>query len=305
MNRNSPAFTPPPLRSGDKIGIVSTARKISPDELQVAIRQLEKWKLKPVLGDTIGQSFNQFAGEDILRAQDFQQMLDDDSIKAILCARGGYGTVRMVDALNFSRFKKNPKWIVGYSDITVLHAHIHSKFNIETLHATMPLNFSGNTKEALDSLKKALFGKKLRYTVSDHPFNVTGEANGQLTGGNLSVLYSISNSRSDIDTKGKILFLEDLDEYLYHIDRMMTQLKRAGKLKHLAGVVVGGFTKMRDNEIPYGKDALSILREHVGHLGIPVLFGFPAGHLDDNRALIIGGRVHLKVNLKQGVLNYM
>jgi muramoyltetrapeptide carboxypeptidase len=289
-------ITPPYLKPGDKIALVCTARKISLKELDFAIKKLKSWKLEPMVGDSIGKSLHQFAGDDRLRAKDFQRMMDDDSVKAILFARGGYGTVRIVDRLDFSRFKKNPKWLIGFSDITVLHAHIHMQFSMETLHASMPLSFKENTKAALDSIRDALFGKKLQYKVKPHPLNAEGKAKGQLAGGNLSVLCSISGSRSDIDTHGKILFLEDLDEYLYHIDRMMMQLKRSGKLRNLAGMIVGGFTKMKDNEIPFGKNALEIVHEHVKDYGYPLAFGFPAGHIADNRALIMGREVSLAVN---------
>lgn len=298
-------ITPPFLKPGDKIGLVCTARKLTVEELNLALQKIKPWKLEPVIGDSVGKALHQFAGDDDVRASDFQRMLDDNSIKAILCARGGYGSVRIIDKLDFSRFKKNPKWIIGYSDITVFHAHIPTRLNIETLHATMPLNFNTNTPEALDTLRTALFGKKLKYTVAPHPLNITGKTSGQLIGGNLSVLFSISGSRSDIDTRGKILFLEDLDEYLYHIDRMMMQLKRSGKLTYLAGLVIGGFTKMRDNETPYGKNALEIIHEHVQDLDFPVLFNFPAGHIDDNRALIMGRKVELSVTAKGGKLNFL
>jgi len=290
------AITPPYLKPGAKIGIVCTARKISRREIAFAVKKIESWKLTPVPGETIGASFHQYAGDDWMRAADFQRMLDNAEIKAILCARGGYGTVRIIDKLDFSRFRRNPKWIIGFSDITVMHAHIHSLFNIETLHSSMPLSFRTNTKAALDTLRDALFGKKLKYQTKPHRLDVFGKAQGQLVGGNLSVLYSISNSRSDIDTAGKILFLEDLDEYLYHVDRMLMQLKRSGKLRNLAGMIAGGFTGMKDNETPYGKNALKIIHEHVSEYGYPVAFGFPAGHISDNRALIIGRKLRMDVS---------
>jgi len=299
------AITPPYLKPGDKIGIACTARKMSAKETEFAVQKLKSWKLEPVLGDSIDKSLHQYAGDDFTRAQDFQRMLNDDSIKAILCARGGYGTVRIIDRLDFTRFKSNPKWIVGFSDITVLHVHVHTLFNIETLHGAMPLSFKTNTKVALDTLRDALFGKQLEYKVKAHRLNVHGKAKGQLTGGNLSVLYSICGSRSDMSTRGKILFLEDLDEYLYHIDRMLMQLRRSNKLRNLAGIVVGGFTKMKDNEIPFGKTALEIVHEHASHYGFPVAFGFPAGHIDDNRALILGRNVELLVTEKTSELKFL
>ncbi len=299
------SITPPYLKPGDKIGIVCTARKISKKEIDFAVKKIKSWKLKLVFGNTIGESLNQYAGDDWLRAGDFQKMMDDVEIKAILCARGGYGTVRIIDRLDFSRFKQNPKWIIGYSDITVLHAHIHTQFNIETIHASMPLSFRTNTKTALHSIRDALFGKKLQYKVKPHRLNLEGKAQGQLIGGNLSVLYSICGSRSDLMTRDKILFIEDLDEYLYHVDRMMMQLKRAHKLRHLAGMIVGGFTRMKDNEVPYGKNALEIIAEHAQDYGYPVAFGFPAGHISDNRALILGRKVELVVEKTGSRLRFL
>lgn len=286
---------PPYLSSGNKIGIVSTARKISKGELQPALAIISDWGFETVLGKTIGAEENQLAGSDEIRAGDFQTMLDDPEIRAILCARGGYGTVRMVDKLNFQRFSEAPKWIIGYSDITVLHAHIHSNYGIETIHATMPLNFEKNSTAALESLKDALTGKSISYQVASHPFNRTGNAKGILVGGNLSVLYSISGSVSDLNTDGKVLFLEDLDEYLYHVDRMLMQQKRSGKFENLAGLLLGGFTDMRDNEIPYGKTALEIIKEQVEEYDFPVAYNFPAGHVDDNRALFLGREIELRV----------
>lgn len=288
--------TPPSLVPGDKIGIVCTARKISVAELEPALSTLKAWGLEPVLGDSVGKQLHQFAGDDGVRAKDMQRMLDDNSIKAILCSRGGYGTVRIVDQLDFNRFKVNPKWLIGYSDITVLHAHIHALFNIETLHATMPLNFETNAAAALETLRDALFGKKLSYKFAPQELNIRGNGIGPLVGGNLSVLCSISGSHSDISTEGKILFLEDLDEYLYHIDRMLMQMKRSGKLKNLAGLLIGSFTKMKDNEIPFGKSASEIIYEQVKDYGYPVAFDFPAGHIEENRAMIFGRKGKLTVD---------
>jgi len=305
MKQLSQSIAPPSLKAGDKIGLVCTARKISAEELDFAITTLKAWGLEPVLGATIRLSLHQFAGDDWERAKDMQRMMEDDSIKAILCARGGYGSVRIIDKLDFAHFKKNPKWIIGYSDITVFHAHIHTMYNIETIHSTMPLNFKTNTVAALETLRDALFGTKLKYDLLPHELNIIGEGTGQLVGGNLSVLYSICGSRSDIDTRGKVLFLEDLDEYLYHIDRMMMQLKRSGNFRYLAGMVVGGFTKMKDNEIPYGQNALEIISSHVKDYNFPVAFDFPAGHIEDNRALIIGRTVHLDVDSAGVVLKFL
>lgn len=292
------------LQKGDTVAIVSTARKITSDNIIPAIKLLEKWGLQVIIGETIGSEENQFSGSDEKRIADFQQMLDNPKIRAIWCARGGYGTVRIIDKLNFSAFKKNPKWIVGYSDITVLHSYIHN-FGIETLHATMPINLENNTQQALESLKKSLFGKNLSYEIPADEKNKSGNASGELVGGNLSVLYSLLGSHSSINTDGKILFIEDLDEYLYHIDRMCINLKRNCYFENLKGLVVGGMTDMHDNEIPFGKTAEEILLDCVSEYDFPVVFNFPAGHLDDNRALILGRKVTLEVGELKSKITFL
>jgi len=298
-------ITPPPLQPGDKVGLVATARKISLEELAEGITLLEDWGLVPVIGKTIGLQDNQYAGTDAQRAQDFQEMLVDSSIKAIWCARGGYGTVRIIDQLDFYKFVKHPKWIVGYSDVTVLHSHLH-KIGFQTIHGTMPVSLGDNSAFAKTSLKKSLFGEKPDFTYpTNHTFNKKGKARGLLVGGNLSILYSLCGSSSNLDTEGKILFIEDLDEYLYHIDRMIMNLKRNGMLDHLAGLVVGGMTKMHDNRIPFGKTAQEIVIDAVQDCDFPIAFDFPAGHLDDNRALVLGAEVELTVGSQEASLNYL
>lgn len=293
--------TPSYIKKGDKIGIVSTARIISKKEIYPAVKIFKEWGLEVVLGNHLFEEYNQFAGTDEQRTADLQQMLDENSVKAIICARGGYGTVRIIDKLNFSNFIKKPKWIAGYSDVTVLHSHIHSNFGIETLHSTMPLNISENkfTEESLESFRKALFGEKITYSLKTSSLSRKGKAEGILVGGNLSILYSLIGTKSDINTNGKILFIEDLDEYLYHIDRMMINLKRAGKLKNLAGLIVGGMSKMNDNKIPFGKTANKIIAETVEEYNYPVCFDFPAGHKNDNRVLILGREI--KFNVEKNV----
>ncbi|MBL7888996.1 MAG: LD-carboxypeptidase [Bacteroidia bacterium] len=281
------------LKKGDKIGIVACARKISKEELQPAIDILQNWGLEVVLGKNIFNAEHQFSGTDEERAADLQSMLDDTSIKAVISARGGYGTVRIIDKLDFSTFKKQPKWIIGYSDITVLHSHIHN-MGIQTLHATMPINFKVN-EEATETLRKALFGEELRYTFEPHALNKNGKAEGVLVGGNLSLLYALCGSNSDINTNGKILFIEDLDEYLYHIDRMMMNLKRSGKLSGLAGLIVGGMSDMKDNAVPFGKTAEAIILDAVKEYNYPVCFHFPCGHIDRNLAVVLGKKVQLTV----------
>jgi muramoyltetrapeptide carboxypeptidase len=232
-------------------------------------------------------------------------VLDDPAIKAIFCARGGYGTVQVIDQIDFSNFKKNPKWIIGYSDVTVLHNHINTNFNIQTLHASMPINFATNTKEALESLKETLFGALPIYTCDVDELNRFGEVMGELVGGNLSIIYSLTGTPSQINTKGKILFLEDLDEYLYHIDRMMMNLKRAGLLKELKGLIVGGMSDMNDNTVPYGKSAKQIIFDAVKEYNYPVCFEFPAGHINDNRAIMMGARINLLVEKKLTTLEFV
>jgi len=290
--------TPSYLKKGDRIALVSPARKISPAEVKTSINIFKSWGLEVVLGDHLFSSFNQFAGSDEQRQADFQQMLDDSSIRAIICSRGGYGTVRIIDRLDFTKFLQSPKWIVGYSDVTVLHSHIHRHYGVETLHAMMPVNFKDKCDGSLslNSLKKALFGKELVYRFSSEKYFRKGSCKGPLVGGNLSILYSLTNTSSDIETSGKILFLEDLDEYLYHIDRMMMNLRRSGKLEGLAGLIIGGMTKMHDNEVPYNKTANEIIAESVEDYPYPVCYNFPAGHIDDNRALILGREVTLEID---------
>ncbi len=292
MNLIQPSY----LKKGDKIAIVAPARKISLEEIKSAIDILESWGLEVVLSKNLFKSDNQFSGTDNERADDLQTMLDDSSVKAIIIARGGYGTIRIIDKLDFTKFKQQPKWIVGYSDLTVLHSHIHN-FRIETLHATMPINFTKN-EAATESLRSALFGEQLKYETGAHHLNKKGICEGELIGGNLSLLYALTGSISDIDTRGKVLFIEDLDEYLYHIDRMMLNLKRSGKLSRLVGLVVGGMTDMKDNAIPFGKNAEEIILDAVKEYNYPVCFNFPAGHIDKNMAIYFGKKVKLKVEEK-------
>ncbi|WP_348680149.1 LD-carboxypeptidase [Flavobacterium coralii] len=285
---------PPYLKKGDTVAILATARKIDMAPLKPAIALLKSWGLNVVTGKTVGLENNQLAGADWQRATDFQKMIDDPAIKAVWCAKGGYGTVRMIDRVDFTKFKKYPKWIIGFSDATVLHSHINN-MNIATLHGIMCISVANATNEAKESLRKALFGETLAYTIPAHQFNKKGTVTAELIGGNLSVLYSILGSRSEPDYKGKILFIEDLDEYLYHIDRMMMNLKRNGYFANVKGIIIGGMSKMRDNDIPWGHDALEIIEDITKEYNIPICFNFPAGHIQDNRALILGSEVTLTV----------
>ncbi|MFV8356637.1 S66 peptidase family protein [Flavobacterium sp. XS1P32] len=296
-------ITPPNLQKGDTVAILATARKNVEDNLKPAIDLLHSWGLEVVIGSTIGLDNNQLAGTDEQRAADFQQQLDNPNIKAIWCVKGGYGTVRIVDLLDFTAFKKQPKWIVGFSDVTVLHNHLNT-LGFKSIHGIMPITAPRATTQAIETLRMALFGEKLSYTVPPFGKNKIGKASGELVGGNLSILYSLFGSPSAIDCSDKILFIEDLDEYLYHIDRMMMNLKRNGCLESIKGIVVGSMTKMKDNDIPWGKNAIEIIEDVTKKYNIPILYNFPAGHIQDNRALILGHTVTLDVQEKGGTLTF-
>lgn len=285
------------LNPGDKVAIVCTARKFSEEDAQPAIELLKSWNLIPVLGSTINLDNFQLGGSDNERASDFQNQLDNPEIKAIWVARGGYGSVRIIDLLDFSTFLKNPKWIVGFSDITVFHSHIHT-FNVATIHAIMPFTVPNTLETSIESLRKALFGEPIQYQIPSNIKNSFGVAEGELIGGNLSIIYSLLGSESSTDTTNKILYIEDLDEYLYHIDRMLQNLKRNGFFKNLKGLIVGGMTDLHDNSIPFGLDVFGIIKDVTKDYNFPICFDFPAGHVKDNRALKLGQQIILDVNEK-------
>jgi muramoyltetrapeptide carboxypeptidase len=289
------------LKKGDKIGICATARKVSPLEIQPAIELFLSWGLEPVLSPHLFKEDHQFSGTDGERTADLQLLMNDQTIKAIISARGGYGTLRIIDRLDFTSFKQHPKWIIGFSDVTVLHSHLHN-LGFETLHSVMAFNVKN--ADAMATLKKALFGETIEYHMQLNALNRFGKATAQVIGGNLSLLYALQGSVSDIGTKGKILFLEDLDEYLYHIDRMMLSLKRSGKLNDLAGLVIGGMTEMRDNAVPFGKNAEEIIMDAVKEFDFPVCFNFPAGHVERNCALCLGRTAELYVDEKTARLSF-
>lgn len=287
---------PEKLNRGDKVAIVCPASCINED-LEIAIEILKDWGLEVLQGYTLCSNHNQFAGKDSERIQDLQQYLDNPEIKAIFAARGGYGTVRIIDQLNFTEFYKQPKWVIGFSDITVLHSHIHRLFNIQTIHGQMPISFSESSIPAMDSLYNSLFGNELNYQYRNKSiYHRLGECSGILVGGNLSILHSLVASTSDIDYDNKILFIEDVGERLYNLDRMLWTLKRAGKLKKLKGLIVGGFTELNDTVPGFGMTYQEIILEKVIEYDYPIAFDFPAGHIADNRALIFGATVYLTVS---------
>lgn len=291
------------LKKGDTVAIIATARKVSKEEIQPAVTFFESYGLSVLLGKNLFEKDNQYAGTDKQRTEDLQWALNDKNIKAVMIARGGYGSVRLIEYIDFTEFKKHPKWVVGYSDVTVLHNIIHNQ-NVATIHATMPLNFTKN-EEATKSLIDALFGNLNEIKSGPYPLNKLGKTTGTLIGGNLSLIYSLSGTPIDIDTTGKILFLEDLDEQLYHIDRMMVQLKLSGKLKNLNGLIVGGMTDMKDNAIPFGKNAEEIILDAVKEYHYPVCFDFPAGHIDRNLALYLGKEIELEARADGVSLKYL
>lgn len=296
------SLAPPYLSKGDCIVIVASARKISREELKPTINILRRWGLKVELGPNVFKEHNQFSGTDEERKQDLQWALDHPHAKAIMIARGGYGILRIIDDLDFTQFVKRPKWLVGYSDVTVLHCHIQS-LDICSLHATMPINFLKHEKATL-SIKKLLFNQKQEYKIEPHELNREGLAEAEVVGGNLSLLYALAGSPSELDYRNKILFIEDLDEFLYHVDRMMLQLKRSRKLEQLAGLIVGGMSDMKDNSISFGKSAEEIIMEAVSDYSFPVCFNFPAGHIDENMAFYLGRRARLKVEKNKVQFNY-
>ena len=288
----------PYLKKGDKIAITCPAKKLLAP-MTDAINLIGSWGLDVVCGDTLSASYHQFAGDDDERAADLQRFIDDDSIKAIIAARGGYGTIRIIDKIDFSRLHANPKWIIGFSDITVLHSHIHANCHLPTLHGQMPVNVHDASATSLQSLKDALFGQPVAYNFRSHSLNRPGQARAAVIGGNLSLLVAMLGSVSDMNYSGKILFIEDVGEYLYAVDRMLYTLKRAGKLSKLAGLMIGGFSELKDNDIPFGQTVAQMIMHLVAEYDYPVCFDFPAGHIPDNQAIILGRTLALDVEQHQ------
>lgn len=299
---------PPYLKAGDTIAIVAPSGilKNRTKEIEKAIILLKSWDLNVMVGEHIFEQAGHFAGTDSQRAEDLQKALDDPKIKAIWSARGGYGTVRVIDQLDYSKFKEHPKWLIGYSDITALHNDIHNE-GIETIHALMCTSLGDDLeeiKESISTFKNAVFGIPLSYTLKGSKYNKPGVSSGQLVGGNLTLLHTMLGSRTSIDTDDKIIFFEEIGEYAYHIDRMLISMKRAGYFENCKGIIVGDITKVRKNTTPWGKPIKKLILDIFAEYDFPILFDFPAGHETDNRALILGRNVTLDVGKDESTVNY-
>ena len=293
-------MTIPYLKQGSKVAIAAPARCITPDEMSFAIQWLEGQGFVPVYDDRLFAVHHIFAGDDDFRATVFQEYLDNEEIEAIWLARGGYGGIRIIDKLDFTKFLQHPKWIAGFSDSTVIHGKLQ-RLGVPSLHSSMPFYFANKTEVAKQSLFNALTGKCLHYEFPANPLNRLGKMEGEIVGGNLSVLMGMNGSDIFPETDGKILFVEEVDEYIYHIDRMMRGLKRAGKFAHLKGLIVGGLTQIKDNTHPFGQTAEEVIAEAVSEYDYPVCFGFPAGHFDDNRVLVFGQKSRIEITKSQSV----
>jgi muramoyltetrapeptide carboxypeptidase len=292
-------YQPAALKTGDKIGIVAPAGKINPDKVGIAVTKLENMGFKIVLGKHVFDEHHQFAGKDLDRLYDLQAMLNDPDIKAILCARGGYGSVRILEHVDFDLFIRNPKWIVGYSDITIFHTYINNILDVESLHATMPINFPDNGEnKAITSMVNCLRGNIENYEIPSNEMNRLGMCEGEIIGGNLSILYSLRGTIMDFETHGKILFIEDVGEEIYHLDRMMQNLKIGGKLSEIQALIVGGMSDMKGGDPDFGKTAYEVIMETVDKYNYPVVFDFPAGHIEENWALPLGRYLDLSVEEK-------
>ena len=277
-----------------KIAIVAPGRKVTPEQVQYAVDWLRSKGIKAVFDERLFAQEHIFAGSDEFRANVIQQYLDRDDVDALWLARGGYGSIRIIDRIDFSHLQQHPKPIIGFSDGTVFHGMMQ-RLGLTSIHASMPFCLENKTHEALQSLYDALMGNPLHYQWPSHPLNRKGSAQGTLVGGNLSVLYGMMGSQSFPETTNRILFLEEVDEYIYHIERMMMGLKRAGILKSLKGLIIGGLTEIHDNPDPFGKTVEQAIFDTVSEYDYPVCFNAPAGHINDNRALILGANASLNI----------
>ena len=306
MQKINTIITPPYLQKGDTIGIFAPAKQIDKEPIDCAVNLLKNWGLQVVLGKHVLDTDNQFAGKDKDRAADFKEFVNNPDIKAILCARGGYGTIRTFGYIDFAPLKKKPKWLIGFSDVTALHNLLNCHLGIETIHGTMPLNFpkNGEDNESTESLRKALFGDLKEYILPPNDMNIKGKAAGKLIGGNLSIIQSVAGTPADIVPDNAILFIEEVDEYLYHIDRMMMNLKYSGKLARLKAIIAGGMTDIKDGSIPFGKNVNELIRDYAAEVNIPALFNFSAGHQEPNIALYLGRNVVLDITDTETRLNF-
>jgi muramoyltetrapeptide carboxypeptidase len=289
---------PPYLSPGDSIGILCPSGYMPYEKAVMAIETITEWGFHVVTGKTLGSQYHYFSGTDEERLADLQRMLDDKHIKAVFCARGGYGLGRIIDKLNFKKFEKAPKWIIGFSDITVIESHLFARYKIASLHAPMAAAFSDGefSNKYILSIRDALIGRKANYISEGHPFNIPGKVSGRLVGGNLSLLAHLTGTSSAVAMKNKILFIEDVGEYIYNVDRMMYQLKRSGKLAQLAGLIVGKFTEMKDTAIPFGESVEGLIKDIVKEYDYPVCFNFPVSHDKENYALKVGGKYKLTID---------
>lgn len=286
---------PPFLQKEDTVAIVAPARWIDQNNYPTIISIIESYGLNVVRGNSTFLTHGPFAGTDQERMEDLQEMIDNPEVKAIFCLRGGYGTIRIIDGLNLGGLITNPKWIIGFSDITILHSALHH-LKVMTIHGQMPLNFTGRTEnKGLDTLMSTLLGESLSYSLESHELNRTGEAKGKLVGGNVAIFSSLIGTKYDIDTTGKILFIEEVGEYLYRFDRLMYHLKMSGKLNGLAGLIVGGLSDMKDNDPTFGQTVEQIINDVLPDEAYPVCYGFPAGHIKENYPLIFGKEISLSV----------
>lgn len=295
---NNKHLAVPYLKAGDTVGIFSPAKYIDKQKVYDAVALLKAWGLQVELGKHVFDTYHQFAGHDADRATDLQSFINNSNIKAIICARGGYGSIRTLDFVDFTPLLNNPKWLVGYSDVTVYHTLLNCKYGIPTIHGEMPLHFpsAATDTQATQTLRQALFGTLKNYSLPAHPLNRKGSVTGKLIGGNLSLIQSVAATPADIVTDGAILFIEEISEYLYHIDRMMMNLKYSGKLKKLKAIIVGGMTDIMDNSTPFGKTVNELILDYATEAALPAVFDFPAGHQEVNLALYLGKNISLQID---------